>query len=104
MTDPSEICFEIPFHFNSDPVFEQIFFSCQKFGRQGTDALLCKFAIGCTPEIHFRIDESVAAVMAFPGGIIFEEFNGMAALGTGFLKNRPGFPIATVLTRTFHNS
>jgi hypothetical protein len=103
MTDASEICFEIPFHFNGDPVFEQIFFSCQEFGWQGADALFGKFAVGCTPEIHFWIDEPVVAVMAFPGGVILEEFHGMAALGAGFLKNRPGFPIATVLTWTLHN-
>ena len=93
MADSLKICFEIPFHFNSDAVFEKIFFSRQEFRRQGADALLCKFAIGCTPEIQFWVDEPVATVMALSGGVILEEFYGMTTFGAGFIKNRPGFPV-----------
>jgi hypothetical protein len=49
-----------------------------------------------------RINKSVAALAAFPGGVIFEKFDFMTAFGAFDLKYRTGCPVLGILSRTFH--
>ena len=55
--------------------------------------------------VPFRLsrDEAVAAMAAFSGRVILEEFDIMSALGTFFVENGTRLPVAAVLPRAFHH-
>jgi hypothetical protein len=46
----------------------------------------------------------MAAVSAFAGGVVFEEFNMMTALGAFYVKNCAFLPVLCILSRAFHGS
>jgi hypothetical protein len=102
MTDALEILAEIFFHFHCNTVFHKFLTLGQKFRWKLTKALVCKFAVGCTSEVHAGIYKPVAAVLAFAHGIVFEKFNGFSAFRALGFKYCPWFPVSAVLSRTFH--
>ena len=102
MPDPFEVHFEIAFHFHGHPILEKIFFLSQKLRGQGPQALFGILTIGCTTEIHVRIDKPVAALTTFSGGVIFEELHGVTTFWALGFKDGIRFPEAAVLSGAFH--
>jgi len=49
------------------------------------------------------VHKPVAAPIALATGIIFKKLDGPAALGAFGLKYGTRFPVATILSRTFHD-
>jgi hypothetical protein len=102
MADSLEIGLEIHLHLHCDAVFEKVLLLLDEFRRQVAEALRCKFAVGCTAEVHFGIEHLIAALFARPPSFIFEELNGSAAVWTDCVKDCIEFPITGVLARAFH--
>jgi hypothetical protein len=65
--------------------------------------LFSELAVCGTSEIHVGVDETMFAVRAFSGGVIFEKLDRSAALGAYRLKNGTWFPVLGVLSRAFHS-
>ena len=102
MADALEVVLEIALHLDRHPVLQQVFLLGRKPFRQRAQALLGIRAVGGAAEVHLRVDEAVAAFAALAGGVVLEKFNGLAALGTFFLENRPWLPVLHVLSRAPH--
>jgi hypothetical protein len=91
------------FHFNRYPILEEILFLSNKLRREIPYTLLCVLAIRGAAEIQMRIQESVPTLFAGPYCIILEKLDFIPALGTFRLKDCAWFPIATILSWTFHD-
>jgi hypothetical protein len=103
MTDLSEILLEKAFHLDGHPVLEKVLLLGKQFRGKRADALVGVFAVGGAAEIQFRVQELMSAFSAPAGGVVLEKFHLGVALGTPGFKNRILFPIATVLSGTFHD-
>jgi hypothetical protein len=104
MANPLKIAHEIALHLDGHPVFQKIVSLGQKLWREISKALLSKLAIGGAAKIHLRIYELVPAVLAFPSGLVLEEFHTVATIGAFSLKNGPSLPVAGILSWAFHGS
>ncbi|EKD22414.1 MAG: hypothetical protein ACD_87C00012G0001 [uncultured bacterium] len=102
MTDAAEVPFEVAFHFHGHPVFQEIPPLGEQFRRKLSQALLGVLAIGCTTEIHPRVDHLMPAMMTLAGGLVFEKLNRTSAFGAGGVENGPRLPVARVLSRALH--
>ena len=78
------------------------FLLSRKLRWKRAQTLFGELAIGGTAEIHMRVHEPMPAVTAFAGGVIFEEFDRLAALGAFDFKNGPWFPVTGILSWAFH--
>ena len=90
------------FHFYGDTVFEEVLTFGQQLWGQFAKALFSKLAVRCATEIHLRVDEFLATVLALPRALILEEFHCMATLGTLRFKDGSRLPETTVLTGALH--
>jgi hypothetical protein len=104
MADLFEIGFIIAFHFNGHPVFKQVFFLGQQLIGHGPQALFGKLAVSRAAKIHFGIDEPVTTAAALAGGVIFEKFDRLIALGALDFKYGPRLPVFGILSRAFHDA
>jgi hypothetical protein len=102
MTDAAEVPFEVAFHFDSYPVFQEIPPLGEQLRRKLSQALLGVLAIGCATEIHPRVDHLVSAMVTPAGGFVLEKLNRTSAFGAGGVEDGPRFPIAHVLSRALH--